>query len=122
MLVPLPLQLAGLFAIPALVAYLATNSEIIALMVALGIYVAILTLSVWSISLSSQGIHFRRLFGSPKFLMWGEIVSIEVAPPWDLIRNGWLWPLLPAREMSMSLSALGHYRISWAQGTVTSHR
>lgn len=116
LLVPLPLQLAGLFVIPALVAYLATGSRDISLLVALGIYVAFLALSVWSISLSSEGIHFRRLLGSPKFLAWSEIVSIEVAPPWELIRNGWLWPLLPAREMTMSLSSLGHYRISWGQG------
>lgn len=115
-LVPLPLQLAGLFAIPAWVAYLVTGSESISLMVALGIYVAFLALSVWSISLSSEGIHFRRLLGSPKFLKWSEIASIEVAPQWELIRNGWLWPLLPAREMTMSLSSLGHYRISWDQG------
>ncbi len=116
LLVPVPLQLAGLFVIPAMVAYLVTDSEVISLTVALGVYVAFLALSVWSISLSSEGIHFRRMLGSPKFLAWSEVVSIEVAPQWELIRRGWLWPLLPAREMTMSLSSLGHYRIAWAKG------
>jgi hypothetical protein len=116
MLVPVPLQLAGLFAAPALVAYLLTDSEVVAWMVVVGIYAAFVSLSVWSISVSCDGIHFRRMFGSPKYLEWSEILSIEVAPRWELIRNGWLWPLLPAREMTMSLSSLGHYRISWADG------
>jgi hypothetical protein len=115
-LIPAPLQVLGLIVAPALVTILVFRSDTLALLVPLAIYCVFLALSVWSISLSDDGIHFRRLLGSPKVLPWRDVVSIEVAPRWELIRKGWLWPLLPAREMTASLSTLGHYRISWADG------
>lgn len=112
----LPLQLGGLFVVPALVTFLVFYSCMLAFLVSLVIYFVFLALSVWSITLSKDGIHFRRLLDSPKMLPWSDVVSIEVAPRWELIRKGWLWPLIPAREMTTSLSSLGHYRITWADG------
>ena len=116
LLIPVPLQLGGLFVVPALATFLIFRSDTLALIVPLAIYFAFLALSVWSITLSKDGIYFRRLLGSPKVLPWGDVVSIEVTPRWELIRKGWLWPLIPAREMTTSLSSLGHYRITWAGG------
>lgn len=115
-LVAAPLQLGGLFVLPALITLVIFNSETLAFLVLLTIYFIFLGFSVWSISLSEDGIYFRRLLGSPKVLSWNDVVSIEAAPRWELIRKGWLWPLIPAREMTTSLSSQGHYRITWADG------
>jgi hypothetical protein len=115
-LIAAPLQLGGLFVVPAFVSFLVFRSETLTLLVLIAIYFAFLALSVWSITLSEDGIHFRRFLGSPKLLRWNEVVSIEVTPRWELIRKGWLWPLIPAREMTTSLTSLGHYRITWANG------
>lgn len=115
-LIPALLQLGGLFVVPALITFLLFRSDTLTFLVPLAIYFTFLALSVWSITLSEDGIHFRRLLGSPKLLPWSDVVSIEVAPRWELIRKGWLWPLIPAREMTISLSSLGHYRITWADG------
>jgi hypothetical protein len=115
------LQLDGLFVVPALVIFLVFYSCMLAFLVPLAVYFVFLALSVWSITLSKDGIHFRRLLGSPKMLPWSDVVSIEVAPRWELIRKGWLWPLIPAREMTASLSSLGHYRITWLTVSVITH-
>jgi hypothetical protein len=121
-LIAAPLQLGGLFVVPAFASFAIFRSETLTLLVLIAIYFAFLTLSVWSITLSEDGIHFRRFLGSPKLLLWNEVVSIEVTPRWELIRKGWLWPLIPAREMTTSLTSLGHYRITWADGfAITRH-
>jgi hypothetical protein len=116
LLIAIPLQLGGLFILPGLVTYFIFHSQTLALMVPLATYIAFLSLSVWSLNLSNDGIHFRRLLGSPKVLPWSDVVSIEVAPRWELIRKGWLWPLMPAREMTASFTSVGHYRITWTEG------
>jgi hypothetical protein len=116
LLIPMPLQVTGLNIIPAFLIYIAFHSETLALLLVVAINLIFLSYSVWSITLTSNGICFNRILGTPKFLPWSELVSIAIAPRRELIVKGWLWPLFPAREMTASLTALGHYRISWHGG------
>ena len=80
------------------------------------VYLAFLMFTVWSIDISKDGIYFYRLLGCPKKLSWDSITDVSLAPRGELILKGWLWPLLPAREMTPTLSSLGHNRISWDKG------
>ena len=114
--VAFPVLLVALFIVPGLVSYLLSGSWRVGVGVPVVIYFVFLAFSVWSISISSEGIQFNRWLGSPKFLPWGRIASISVAPRWELILRGWFWPLLPAREMTASLTSLDHYRITWDTG------
>ena len=111
-----PAQFLALFILPSGIAFLLSRSWYLALTVPAIIYVVFLAFSVWSITLTAEGIRFHRLLGVPKFLPWSSVLSVEVAPRWELIRRGWLWPLLPAREMTASLTSLQHYRITWPEG------
>lgn len=115
-LIVCPVQLGFLFVLPSYLVFLITNSRQFALLLFFVVYLIFLLFSVWGLGLSSEGIRFKRLLGSPKFVPWQDILSIEEAPRWELIRKGWLWPLFPAREMTASLSSIGHYRISWHDG------
>lgn len=72
--------------------------------------------TVWSLEVSPEGIRFVRLCGAPKFLRWDEITDISEASRRDVVLHGWLWPMFPPREMSPTLSALGHFRIRWDSG------
>jgi len=112
----LPVQLTGLLIVPAALVYAATHSWIAAWLAAAVIYVVCMSLVVTALRITSEGIHFIRLCGSPKFLSWKQIEGISLAPPKELIIYGWLWPPLPAREMTASLSCLQHYRIQWTNG------
>ena|SRR5438105_3609466 len=114
--VAFPVLLLSLFIVPGLVVYALSGSWLVGAGVPVVIYFAFLSLSVWSVSIRPEGIRFHRCFGSPKFLPWGRIASISVAPRWELILRGWFWPLLPAREMTASLTSLQHYRITWDTG------
>ncbi|HWX36838.1 MAG TPA: hypothetical protein VNZ53_56685 [Steroidobacteraceae bacterium] len=110
------IQICALFLLPPLLIYVVFRSAPAALILALLTYLAFLAFSVWSIVLTSEGIRFRRLFGYPKYLPWTAITSVESTPRLELIVKGWLWPLLPAREMTPSMTSQGHYRISWKGG------
>jgi hypothetical protein len=81
-------------------------------------YVAFLLFVVRDIRVSENGIEFRRILGSPKQLRWESISSIGPASANEVIIHGWLWPLLPAREMTPSLTSRGHYRINFEGGHV----
>ncbi len=109
-------QTAVLFGSPAAAAYLLTRSDIVALAVFCAAYGLFLSFAVLRISISSDGIRFHRGFGNPKFLAWSRITSVSVVPRSELIVRGWLWPLFPAREMTVCLSSLQHYRITWNGG------
>ena len=109
-------QAAILFGLPALAAYLLTHSGVTAIAVFCAVYGLFFSFAVMRISISSEGIRFHRCFGSPRFLSWGRVTSIGVAPRAELILRGWLWPLFPAREMTACLSSLQHYRITWDGG------
>ena len=110
------LQLVGLFIVPAALILFAFGSAKAALLAVLLLYVAFMLLSVWSVSLSQEGIRFKRVLGDPKLVPWSELTSVTEVSRWELISRGWLWPLIPAREMTACLSSLGHYKIAWRGG------
>ena len=105
-----------IFGVPMAMTYILFGTSEYAVPVMLCIYCMFMLFTVWSISLSEEGIYFRRILGSPKLIAWSEILSIEPVSRWELVKKGWLWPLFPAREMTASLSSTNHYRITWAKG------
>ena len=109
-------QLIVLFGMPAYLVYFLTNNESIVWNVFIISYLVFISFSVFSLSISEEGIKFNRLFGTPKFLSWKEITEIELTQPKELILQGWFWPPFPAREMTFSLSNRGHYKISYNGG------
>jgi hypothetical protein len=109
-------QTAVLFGLPALLAFILTRSLAIAFLVFCIAYSIALLFMVRRLTLAADGLHFHRILGSPKFLPWERISSISVAPRAELIIRGWLWPLFPPREITPSLTALQHYRITWDTG------
>jgi hypothetical protein len=110
------LQATFVFFLPAGLVWFLTGSLEWASLFYLALALAWLALSVTKLQLSAQGVRFVRWFGSPKFLAWGDIRTIEIASPKELILKGWLWPLFPAREMTFSLTAQGHYCFRYADG------
>ena len=104
-----------LFVGPAVIAFVITGSGAAAFITFSAAYAVFWLFSVRRISLSSSGIRFHRVFGGPRFLPWAAISSIEPAPRAEVVLHGWLWPLFPPRETTPSLSARGHFRISWDQ-------
>ena len=107
------LQVAILFILPSiLIALLLQN-----ILIGIGAYFALLffwtLFSVRMLRVSENGMEFVRVFGSPKQLSWNEITSVEKAARSETIVHGWLWPPFPTREMTFSLTSLGHYRISY---------
>ncbi len=122
---PIGLLLASLFfGVPAFVAFVMARvfgvsiySSLIAAFVAYCLFYGFFLLfMVRRLTVASDGLHFHRVLGSPKFLAWERISSVEVAPRNEVIVRGWLWPPFPSREITPSLSALQHYRISWDGG------
>ena len=65
--------------------------------------------AVLNLKVVAEGIHFERLFGSPKFLPWHRISSIEVAPRRELVIRGLIWLYGP-------FFISPHYRITWDTG------
>ena len=114
-------QTTLLFGIPALLAFLASLSFGLGVLISLCIgfvasflaYCFFLLFVVRRLTVTVDGLRFHRVLGSPKFLTWDTISSVTVTPRSELILRGWLWPLFPSREMTPSLSSLQHYRISW---------
>jgi len=117
-------QTALFFGIPALIAFVVSrslgavlvHSLLVALLAYCIAYGFFFLFCVRSLTVASDGLHFHRVLGSPKFLPWERISSVAIAPRPELILRGWLWPLFPSREITPSLSALQHYRITWDGG------
>lgn len=105
------LQLLVLFLLPAIVVGVISRSLVVGILTYLALYGIWLLLSVTKLELSSSGIRFVRVLGKPKFLSWSEISSVAPASREEVVLHGWLWPPFPAREMTFSLSSLGHYAI-----------
>lgn len=105
-----PFQLFPLFGVPFLVGTWVTGSIEVGFLMIVAVYVLFLLFSVWSLQVTQEGIKFRRLLGSPKFVPWTKMSSIRAASRTEVIIRGWLWPLFPAREMTACLSARGHVR------------
>lgn len=111
-----PCQVVPLFVLPALIAFLLTSDLGVALSILVLIYVVFLAFSVWSVRGESDGLRFKRILGNPKFLAWPDILRVREATRSQVILHGWIWPLLPAREMTPAMTARGHVRIEWKGG------
>ncbi len=116
LLVCLPFQFLPLFGVPFLAGFFVTASPFAGLCMIVSVYLLILLLTVWSLRVSESGIEFRRIFGAPKVLKWTEVSSIRPASRREVILQGWLWPLFPAREMTACLSARDHVRFEGSFG------
>jgi hypothetical protein len=101
---------------PAFIVFYFTHSVEISFLACCLTHGFLLLFTVRGLTVASDGLHFHRILGSPKFLPWECITSVETAPRKELILRGWLWPLFPPREMTVTLSALHHYRITWDKG------
>lgn len=108
-------QVTALFALPALIVG-TTISSAAGLLTFVFLYAVSLLFMVRTLEIEQDGLHFRRVLGSPKVLLWTQILSIDEAPRWELVFRGWLWPLFPARELTACLSAKHHFRIKWQGG------
>lgn len=104
-------QSAVLFGLPGFVFFCLTENASAGFAAALIAYFTFLLFSVSKIVVTLEGIRLSRVLGSPKFIPWSAIESIELAPRSELIMHGWLWPIFPAKEMTPSLTSVGHYRI-----------
>jgi hypothetical protein len=111
-----PVLLGIVFGVPAFVAFLFTDSSLVALLVIVAVFITFTLFTVSHLTLSSDGIRFHRVLGAPKFLPWSRVVSVKQASRWELILRGWFWPPFPAKEMTTSLSSVGHYKIQWDSG------
>lgn len=111
-----PLQFVPVFIIPSAIAYFLSHSFRWAFATFVVIYFGWLAFTVWSVRLTASGIHFTRLFGSPRFLRWDDVTEVAEAPRREVVVQGWLSPRFPAREMTPCLSALRHFRIRWRNG------
>ena len=107
------LQFVVLFILPCILIAVLFQS----VLVGIGAYFAMgmiwILFSVRTLRISSDGIEFVRVLGSPKRLSWSQIESVEKAPMKEILVHGYIWPLFPPREMTFSLSCIGHYRISY---------
>jgi hypothetical protein len=74
---------------------------------------------VHSLRLDADGITFKRWWGVPRHLPWSEVRRIRRAPPREVVVRGWLWPPVPPREATRSMTAEGHYAIEYGAGKVT---
>ena len=110
-----PIQMAMLFGLPALIGFLTTRSLGASLACGGAVWCLFGLFVVRDISIDENGIRFRRFLGSPRFLSWARISSIHEVTREELIVHGWIWPILPAREMSNSLTSLGHFRIQFGR-------
>ncbi|MES2018080.1 MAG: hypothetical protein V4484_16455 [Pseudomonadota bacterium] len=112
------LQVGVLFGLPALICFWIAGSVVLASAVACALYAIFILLCVTNLKISPAGIRLSRAFGGPKFIAWSDIACVEEVPRSELIWRGWVWPLFPPREMTPSLTSLGHYRIQYGSESV----
>lgn len=109
-------QALVLFVVPAFVVGVLTQSLGIGWFTFLVIYALWLLFTVRHLRCDEDALEFVRILGTPKRIPWEYLESVEEAPQAELVLRGWLWPPFPAREMTLSLTSLGHYRIRWRGG------
>lgn len=63
-----------------------------------------------------EGLEFVRMLGKPGKIPWAMVESIEEVSRAELLWQGWLRPRFPMREMTESITSVGHYRIRWQGG------
>jgi hypothetical protein len=105
------------FVIPSVLAIWLSGNVVVGVATFLGIYCVWLLFWVRKLELSERGIRFVRVLGWPALVPWSDVESISLAPRLEVVLRGWIWPLFPPREMTASLTALGHYRIRFTAGT-----
>jgi hypothetical protein len=66
------------------------------------------------LKLDPHGIHFGQ-WGRP-FVPWSNVARVRAAPPAEVVVHGWLWPPVPPREGTRSLSSRGHFAIEHRGG------
>jgi hypothetical protein len=109
-------QAAVCCGVPAFLAFLLSRSLLIAFLIGLLLYGAASLFIVRRLIIASDGLHFKRALGSPKFLSWDRVRDISPASRSEVVLRSWLWPIFFTREATACLSALGHYRITWDTG------
>jgi len=107
------IQIVVLFLLPAWLVYVWTGSMAVAGGVALASYGIFGLFSVTALQVDQTGIKLKRILGSPKSVPWSEVMQVREAPRWELIVNGWLWPLFPSRELTPSYTSIGHFRFQY---------
>lgn len=112
-------QMLLLFVIPLIVIFLLTRNEILVISVFLLVWGFFLLGGVRYLLVDEKGILLRRVVGAPRFISWDDLESVEVSSPLNTIIHGWLWPPIPAREMTYSLSAHEHVQFTCAGGKRT---
>jgi len=112
------LQVFLLIGLPGIAAYAFSGKPALALLTMLIVNSGFVLLSVNKLALSADGIRFVRVLGGPKFLPWSQIGAVELVSRKDLIVHGWLWPLIPPRELTTSLTSVGHCRIVFGNKAV----
>lgn len=105
-----------LFGIPAVVTFWLTGHATFAFCCAAGAYVVYLLFSVSRLVVTPAGIRLSRLAGAPRLVPWESITDVREAARSELILRGWLWPLFPSREMTLSLTSVGHVRVEFGTG------
>lgn len=115
MLVSIPMALY-LFVLPVTLVLFLSRSMILTILAYIIIPVVFSLFCVWCITLSPDGIKFKRILGSPRFINWKDVVEIKEVSRRELVCKGWYWPPFPPREMTASLTSIGHYRIVWKNG------
>ena len=116
------LLMLELLALPLLVAaavYTVSRSTVLALVGGIVVFYPlsmvlsiVVTLStVHWLRIDAAGLTFGRALGRHRRLPWGSITEIAPAPADEVVRRGWLWPPVPPREATRSMSAEGHFRI-----------
>ncbi len=119
MLALAPFILGLVFGAPLLVAYLSLGDWTRASLVAFAggglVGVVIFPLfTVWGVEVNVTGVRFKRVLGSPRFVPWYDIKRIAEAPRSEVLLQA---GLLPWREMSVSATMRGHFRIEWENRT-----
>jgi len=89
-----------------------TRSSFITIVAVVAEFAVLGLFAVQALRLSDEGIAFQRRLGTPKFLRWNQITSIEPASTLEVIMRGTLWPF-PPRACAGSFSTRGYYRIKW---------
>ncbi|HEY0064136.1 MAG TPA: hypothetical protein VGC21_18615 [Telluria sp.] len=112
------LQVLILIGLPGALAYVLSRNPVVTLVCMTAANVLFALFSVSKVVLVAEGIRFSRALGSPKLIAWDAITGVAEAPRKELIVRGWLWPIFPARELTTTLTSLGHYRIDYGQRSV----
>lgn len=104
---------------PILILFLLTKNELLVLVYFLAVSVFFLLGGVRYLLIDENGIVLKRMIGTPRFISWDEIESVEISSPINTIIYGWLWPPIPAREMTYSLSTYRHVQFTYSGGKRT---